>query len=205
MQQWACSALRQEATHTPIGTQYKRRSLCLTAKHNTYSSDTQGNSIKALPFEWTIKLLSVKIWYLFLLQRSVLLIVAGNTEHLLLRYLVYPHISPRLSMSWAQKNTHLSHRTQIFFHSPLNIPTHRVLFFKPLWKLSAFCFLIIKISVWTFYAWKITNGNPCTKKNPNKKRNKWWVWWVGRGHSLWGERRERRRGRRGAAAEHSGR
>lgn len=125
MQQWACSALRQEATHTPIGTQYKRRSLCLTAKHNTYSSDTQGNSVTASPFERTITLLSVKIWYLFLLQRSVLLIVAGNTEHLLLRYLVYPHISPRLSMSWAQKkNTHLSHRTQIFSHSPLNIPTH---------------------------------------------------------------------------------
>lgn len=120
-----------------------------------------------------------------------------------------PCVSPPFTASQhvmsTKKYTPIAQNTNLLSFAPKHTHTYRVLFFKPLWKLSAFCFLIIKISVWTFYAWKITNGNPCTKKKPNKKRNKWWVWWVGRGHSLWGERRERRRGRRGAAAEHSGR
>lgn len=84
-----------------------------------------------------------------------------------------PCVSPRFTASQhvmsTKKYTPIAQNTNLLSFTPKHTHTYRVLFFKPLWKLSAFCFLIIKISVWTFYAWKITNGNPCTKKNLTKK------------------------------------
>lgn len=136
-------------THT-LGTQYEHRSL--TAKHNTYSSDTQGNLLteraitnKPVSENFHFPALCIAFWH-------------WNTDHPLLSpcvsplYNAYQHVM-------ITKNIHLSHILHIFFHTHI---LHTSRLFYPL---ETFSILSELIKMCELISWTIQkNSNPCTRK-----------------------------------------